>query len=167
MLYTSLAISMLREEGARVLCTPTNLIVVPLAMLAVITAVVALHWRRLSLNRYGRRIAGLFPGGLAALLLHRVVAVQLGTPAAHVLVGDLVVMATFYGVIATTEDRWIGVLSLIVLIAAIVGALSTALAAKAFGVAVLLCIAATAVRLIVDRDLHAGPPVDLDEDEAA
>ncbi|MFT3771253.1 MAG: hypothetical protein QM820_38045 [Minicystis sp.] len=92
---------------------------------------VAVRWRRLRQNRYGRRMAALFVGALTAVLAHRLVALRLGTPVRHVIVDDLIVLATFYGVAAVAVERWVAWLSALSLAVAVASAFRPVIAPAA------------------------------------
>lgn len=118
--------------------TPGRLVLVNLGMMGMVTAVVALRWRRLSRNRYGRRAAALFAGGLVAVLLHRVAGMCLGAPVQHILVGDLLVLGTLFGTAAVAIERWLGWLAATAIAGALVSALVPSFVWGAFTVATLL-----------------------------
>src|SRR5262249_37192612 len=104
---------MLTGVGARLLTRPAGLIALPATILALMVAVIAWRWSSFACNQYGLRLAWMFPGGVFAVLGHRLIALRLGLPVAHVLVEDMVVIATLYAVVAQTQDRWVGWLALI------------------------------------------------------
>lgn len=81
----------LREQAAAGL-QPRDLVHVAGLLLAVLTALVAGLWRSLRRNRVNRQIAGLLLVSTAAILLHRLIALRLDTPAPHTLIGDLVLL---------------------------------------------------------------------------
>ncbi len=91
-----------------------------LVVVAVTAGAVAALWRRLSRNLYGRRVAAIFPGIGLALLVHRLVAVRLGTPVLHVLVVDHVILAVVLAATAVTVDRALGWFALLGLFGAAV-----------------------------------------------
>ena len=144
---------LLTETGARFMTQPWVLIGLNAAVLSAGMAFIATRWMRISKNLYGRRFAGMFPVALGALLLHRAVALAIGTPGARVLAGDLVVMATFLAVIGLTQDRWVGWLALVAGVAAAIAAVVPDHSPTAFGLAGLLAGVGLMVRVFVDRNL--------------
>ena len=62
-------------------------------ILAAGTALVATLWRQLGRNRVNRQFAGLYLSAIAAMLVHRLVAVRLDTPVPDIVIADLVIQA--------------------------------------------------------------------------
>jgi serine/threonine-protein kinase len=145
---------MLSDACARVLMRPAGLIAVPSILLLITVSAVAWWWRGLSRNRHGRLFAGLFPSVLLALLCHRLIALRLGHPAEQILVEDMVLFATVWGVLAQTFSPWFGWLAVFTAVPAIVGALLPQRVPLLLGVLGLMGIVALVIRMFVDRHLR-------------
>ena len=81
----------LREQATAGL-QPCDLVHIAGLLLAVLTALIVGLWRSLRRNRVNRQIAGLLLVSAAAMLLHRIIALRLGTPVPHTLILDLVLL---------------------------------------------------------------------------
>ncbi|MDI1483523.1 serine/threonine-protein kinase [Polyangium sp. y55x31] len=96
-------------------------ILVNCAALLLVLTVIVVRWRRLSQNRMGRRAAGIVAGVEAVMLVHRLIGIRLGTPLDHVLVNDLVLLATVLGTLAWTDRRRIALPAAIAMAGALLG----------------------------------------------
>ncbi|MDI1446805.1 serine/threonine-protein kinase [Polyangium sp. 6x1] len=96
-------------------------VVVNGAILLMVLVIIAWRWRGLSQNRIGRRAAAIVVGVEGVMLVHRLIAMRLGTPLDHVLVNDLVLLAAVLGTLALTERRRIALPAAIAMAGALVG----------------------------------------------
>ena len=113
----------------------------------------ALCWRGLSRDRYGRRIAVVFPFLTAMLLGHRAIALHLHTPAEHILIDDMVLFTGLFGIFALLDEAWVAVLASYFALTAIAGACFPQRAPLFIGLQGLLSTATIFVRLFLDRHL--------------
>ncbi|MDI3289359.1 serine/threonine-protein kinase [Polyangium sp. 15x6] len=119
------------------------------AALLMVLSIIALRWRRLSQNRMGRRAAAIVAGVEGVMLVHRLIAMRLGTPLDHVLVNDLVLLATVLGTLASTDRRRIALPAAIAMAGALLGLFlpsATSLIHVAAGSLVLLLLIADVIR---------------------
>ncbi len=99
--------------SGRIALTPKALVALSAGMLLLEFVVIGIRWPSLSRNYYGRRTAGTLVAATIAILLHRLIALRLGTPVAHVMTIDLLLLALVYGFAAVAAHRWIASLSVI------------------------------------------------------
>jgi eukaryotic-like serine/threonine-protein kinase len=114
--------ALIAVRGAAVLLDPRRLALVAAVQFAVCLACALALRRRLFANRHGRQIVWLFAGAPLALVVHRLVEWRLGTPATHIVVGDLLLLAVLLALAAVTIERWLGWGAAILLAASLVGA---------------------------------------------
>ena len=110
-------------------------VVASFASVVMALVLLALRWRKLSQNRLGRRAAGIFVGAEAAILVHRLLALRLGTPLDHVLVNDLVLLAAILGTVASITERALALPAGIAMAGALVGLFWPSVASVTFVVA--------------------------------
>lgn len=91
-------------------------------LVSVELTVIALRWRSITRNTFGRRSAGILVFGTISILLHRMLALEMGTIFEQVVVVDLLLMALIYAFVAVTVQRWVAVPAIIALAAAAAGA---------------------------------------------
>jgi predicted Ser/Thr protein kinase len=106
----------LREQAAAGL-QPRDLVHVMGLLLAVLMVLIVGLWRSLRRNRINRQIAGLLLASTAAMLLHRAIALRLGTPVPHTLIVDLVLLQLAATVAALAIHRRFALLAGLVLLA--------------------------------------------------
>ena len=113
------------------------------AVFSVVMAIgaVALRARKLAVNRVGRRVAALLVGTTLAVLAHRLIGLRLGLSRAHVLVEDMVVLTTIFGVGAITVEGWLGVLAAIAAAGVVLGTLAPAHAFATYAAVALVTLA--------------------------
>lgn len=110
------------EKVVRKTVDATALALLSVCIIGLASVVITIRWRRLAQNRYGRRAAALFIGGNVAMLVHRLIAIRLGTPVPTIIVNDMIVSATFFGTAAVAVEKWIGLLAVISMLGAFLGA---------------------------------------------
>jgi eukaryotic-like serine/threonine-protein kinase len=120
-------------QGPRALATPWHLVGVSTSLLTVSALSVAFLWKGLKKNVHGRLLAGLFLSTPATILVHRLVAVRLGTPPRHVLVVDTLLLTCVFTMAALTLDRRLAVVTVVGLAATATGALYQAATPWLFG----------------------------------
>ncbi|UQA56168.1 serine/threonine-protein kinase [Polyangium aurulentum] len=113
--------------------TPWDQVRLGLLFFAVSTGAVALVWKKLRVNKYGRRLAGLFAATPAMITLHRVVAAVLGTPVLHTLVMDMFLASIGFLLTAVAIDRRLAIAPIIGFLGVFVAAFNPALAPILFG----------------------------------
>ena len=149
---------MLSDACARVLMRPAGLIAIPLLWLVTLSSVITWKWRILSRNQYGRSTAGLFVCVLLAFLGHRLIALRLGQSAEEILVEDMFLFATVFGVLSQTWavrsevfERWFIWLAAATALPAVVGAFVPERAPQLMGLLGIASVAIFAVRYTLDR----------------
>ncbi|MBK9756041.1 MAG: serine/threonine protein kinase [Nannocystis sp.] len=122
----------LRPDAAPSQLTPRDLVVFMIAVLVLLSALVAGFWRSLKQNRANRQLIGAVLLALVAVLAHRLFGLAHATPPPHTLAVDLLIMATCSAVTALTFRRQFAAPALIFLLAAVTAALAPARAPAVF-----------------------------------
>jgi hypothetical protein len=122
----------LRPRAVAFDLSATDLVVVMAGVFVALLAMIAASWRALRRNRANRQLAGLMVAVLAAMLVHRLIARELGTPVLHTLVVDLLLMATCGAVSALLFRARFAAIAVLYLLAAVAAALDPDSAPKLF-----------------------------------
>lgn len=117
-----------------VFATPWDLVRFGFVFCAVSGTAVALVWKKLRVNKYGRRLAGLFAATPVLITLHRLIAAKLGAPVLHTVVMDIFLASIAYVLTAVAIDRRLAVAPVIGLVGVAVATFHPALAPPLFGV---------------------------------
>jgi hypothetical protein len=112
---------------ARTFESPRGLVELAFGAVVVVAAALVALRRKLLKNRYGRRLAAIFMAPCLVWLLHRLVALRLGTPPLHVIVVDLILFGAVFGTAAVTFERWMGWVAVLAFAGAAASAFAPAL----------------------------------------
>ncbi|MFT3774310.1 MAG: serine/threonine-protein kinase [Minicystis sp.] len=125
----------LLARGAERPVGPRGLVGFAALNVAVGAVAVAVLRRRLARNLYGRRLAALYIGFGAAMLVHRLLAARLAMTVAQTLVGDLVALASLTACAALAVDRRLALPAAWMLACGVAGAFVPEHAVPIFGAA--------------------------------
>jgi len=116
-----------------VFATPWDAVKLGLVFTAVSAGAVALVWKKLRVNKYGRRLAGLFAATPAVITMHRTIAAVLGTPVLHTMVVDMFLATIAFLLTAVAIDRRLAVAPVVGFVGVAVATLNPTLAPLLFG----------------------------------
>ncbi len=136
------------------LLRPVALITVPGIALVVALLLIGFHWRQLARNEYGRQLAFLTAAFPAAVLAHRLIALQMGLSGGQILVEDATLFSFGYASIARGEHRWLGWVAALAGLTSVAGALGLDRSGAMVGVGCLVTLGAFGLRVYLDRHLH-------------
>ncbi len=125
---------LLVRGAENVFATPWDLVRFGFIFFAVSATAVAVVWKKLRANKYGRRLAGLFAATPALITLHRIIGAVLGTPVLHTVVMDMFLATIAFVLTAVAIDRRLAVAPVISLLGVAVATFHPQLAPLLFGV---------------------------------
>ena len=109
----------LRPSEAAMALSPRDLMFLIAGVFVTLLALVAGFWSTLRRNRANRQLVGLLVIAAGSVLVHRVIALELGTATPHILIGDLLLMATCGAVSALTFRARFAALAILYLLSAL------------------------------------------------
>jgi serine/threonine-protein kinase len=148
-----ISVPMISNSVERLLSRPVRLIALPGIALFAMLATVAIKWKQLSQNRYGRRTAGLFSSVFATGFLQCLLAVLLDLPDRHILVEAMLLLAVYCGLTGILHEPWITWLGGFWAVIAVADAALPQYAAALFVIGMVGSVSAFLLRLFLDRHL--------------
>jgi serine/threonine-protein kinase len=109
-----------RPSEAAMALSPRDLVILMGGVFVTLLVLVAGFWSALRRNRANRQLVGLLVIAAGSVLVHRVLALELGTSTPHILVGDLLLVAACAAVSALTFRARFAALAMLYLLAAVV-----------------------------------------------
>jgi eukaryotic-like serine/threonine-protein kinase len=129
------------SQGTKALATPWRLVGLSASFLVVCVAMIAILWKRLKKNLFGRQLAALIICTPATLVVHRLVAGKLGTPVYHILTVDILIVTCLFTIAAFVVERRLLAVTVVGLFATVLAAYNPSYSPYAFSALGLLGLA--------------------------
>jgi serine/threonine-protein kinase len=134
-IYVAIITAYITLRGAeKAVATPWDLVRLGLLFCAVSGGAVVLTWKKLRVNKHGRRLAALFAATPVVITLHRILAARLGTPVLHTVVMDIFLATIAFVLTAVLVDRRLAVAPVIGLIGVAAATFYLSIAPLLFGI---------------------------------